>query len=515
MRKFNITGSCNPRVHYMVDLHDRLTAMKAMVDDGQYFIINRARQYGKTTTIKALQNFLQGQYVIVSLDFQRQMSYTKFQEEQTFSIAFADAFLDALELSENFELYKKAKEILKDITDLVHLFKKLCRLCQISEKPIVLIIDEVDSASNNQVFLDFLAQLRGYYLDRYTAPTFQSVILAGVHDIRNLRQKIRPDTEHKHNSPWNIASRFNIDMSFSPEDIAGMLTGYENDHHTGMDIATISQLIYDYTSGYPVLVSSICKIIDEELSAVWIKSSVLEAVKQILTDKIPLFESMINKLEDDLNLRRLLYMVLFMGRSIPYNPYDASISIAETYGFLKNTNGSISISNRIFETMLCDWYLSQEITENDLSLASTADKNQFITNGRLNMELVLERFVQHFNDLYGDKNETFLEEDGRRFFLLYLRPIINGTGNYYIESQTRNLRRTDVIVDYLGEQFVIEMKIWHGDEYNTQGEQQLSAYLDYYHIDKGYLLSFNFNKKKSIGIHHIQIHGKEIVEAIV
>jgi len=97
----------------MVDLHDRLTAMKAMVDDGQYFIINRARQYGKTTTIKALQNFLQGQYVIVSLDFQRQMSYTKFQEEQTFSIAFADAFLDALELSENFELYKKAKEILK------------------------------------------------------------------------------------------------------------------------------------------------------------------------------------------------------------------------------------------------------------------------------------------------------------------------------------------------------------------------------------------------------------------
>lgn len=25
-------------------------------------------------------------------------------------------------------------------------------------------IDEVDSASNNQVFIDFLAQLRGYYL---------------------------------------------------------------------------------------------------------------------------------------------------------------------------------------------------------------------------------------------------------------------------------------------------------------------------------------------------------------
>jgi hypothetical protein len=27
-------------------------------------------------------------------------------------------------------------------------------------------VEEVDSASNNQVFLDFLAQLRGYYIHR-------------------------------------------------------------------------------------------------------------------------------------------------------------------------------------------------------------------------------------------------------------------------------------------------------------------------------------------------------------
>lgn len=51
--------------------------------------------------------------------------------------------------------------------------------------------------------------------------------------------------------------------------------------------------------------------------------------------------------------------------------------------------------------------------------------------------------------------DKFKEEDGRRYFLLYLRPIINGTGNYYIESRTRNMERTDVIVDYRGEQFII------------------------------------------------------------
>ena len=172
-------------------------------------------------------------------------------------------------------------------------------------------IDEVDSASNNQVFLDFLSQLRGYYLIRNKRPTFQSVILAGVHDIRNLRQKIRPDAEHKHNSPWNIASAFEIDMSFNVHDIAGMLTEYENDHHTGMDIPKLSQLIYDYTSGYPVLVSMICKCMDK--SGSWDDPSFENAVKYLVKEKNPLIESLINKLEDDQQLCNLLYRLLFQG----------------------------------------------------------------------------------------------------------------------------------------------------------------------------------------------------------
>lgn len=82
--------------------------------------------------------------------------------------------------------------------------------CRISEKPIVLMIDEVDSATNNQVFLDFLAQLRWYYLKRDRLPTFRSVILAGVYDVKNIKRKIRPDDEHKMNSPWNIAADFDV-----------------------------------------------------------------------------------------------------------------------------------------------------------------------------------------------------------------------------------------------------------------------------------------------------------------
>ncbi len=72
-----------------------------------------------------------------------------------------------------------------------------------------------------------------------------------------------------------------------------------------------------------------------------------------------------------------------------------------------------------------------------------------------------------------------------------------------------------MVIDYAGEQFVIEMKIWHGNEYNERGEQQLADYLDYFHQTKGYLLSFNFKKKKEIGLNTIMIGEKIIVEAVV
>ena len=131
------------------------------------------------------------------------------------------------------------------------------------------------------------------------------------------------------------------------------------------------------------------------------------------------------------------------------------------------------------------------------------------------MRLVLERFVVHFNDLYKDQDGHFLEEAGRRYFLLYLKPIINGTGNYYIEAETRNRERTDVVVDYRGEQFVIEMKIWRGNAYHTRGEKQLTDYLDYYHLKKGYMVSFRFNQKKEPKVAEILLGDKVLVEAVV
>ena len=87
--------------------------------------------------------------------------------------------------------------------------------------------------------------------------------------------------------------------------------------------------------------------------------------------------------------------------------------------------------------------------------------------------------------------------------------------NYYIEAQTMYVRYICIMRNYRGEQFIIELKIWHDNEYNQRGKKQLMDYLEYYHKDKGYMLSFNFNKNKKIGVNEIHLGNKMIVEAVV
>lgn len=53
MKKFNTAGTCHPNEHYMVDITERLEIIRKMIAQGDYFCINRGRQYGKTTALEA------------------------------------------------------------------------------------------------------------------------------------------------------------------------------------------------------------------------------------------------------------------------------------------------------------------------------------------------------------------------------------------------------------------------------------------------------------------------------
>lgn len=278
-----------------------------------------------------------------------------------------------------------------------------------------------------------------------------------------------------------------------------------------------------YTSGYPYLVSRLCQLLDnfdnqENIGVhkkVWTRSALLEAVRTLIKESNSLFDDMAKKVKDYPELRTLLYDILFCGKSIPYNLGTELVAIGTMFGFLKEDAGQVAISNRIFEIWFYNLFIAEEAINSDTYQAGQKNKNQFIDENGLNMELVLKKFVQHFTESFSDSTDKFIEDNGRKLFLLYIRPLINGSGNYYIEARTRSMGRTDLIIDFQGKQYIVEMKIWHGEEYNARGEEQLLGYLNDYSLKKGYMLSFNFNKKKEVGVKELHFKDATIVEAVV
>ena len=181
-------GVCVPGKHYMVDISAKLTKIKEMVDYGDYFTINRARQYGKTTTLMLLEEMLKDEYTVISISFER-FGKNSFESPAAFCRTFMTFIQRALEFTDVSDEYRKSW-LNDDVSDFDELSIHITEMCR--NKKLVLMIDEVDKTSHNSTNLYFLGMLRDKYLERAKNKdyTFQSVILAGVYDIKNIKLKM-------------------------------------------------------------------------------------------------------------------------------------------------------------------------------------------------------------------------------------------------------------------------------------------------------------------------------------
>ena len=531
-RRFNVTGLCIPEEDYMVDISGKIAQIKKLVDNRSYFTINRARQYGKTTTLTMLKRELNNEYIVAKISFEG-LGDESFESEEAFCLVFLKLMQHALGFSSAKKYYAK-KWFSSNVKTIPALSKHISKMCK--GKKVVLMIDEIDKSSNNRVYIHFLGILRDKFLSRKDGMdfTFHSVILAGVYDIRNIKLKMieegvyTPTTaENKlFNSPWNIAVIFDIDMSFNPAEIATMLREYENDHRTGMDIQAVSNELYDYTSGYPFLVSRICQIIDEDMDREWTAKGVQKAVQALLIEKNTLFDDVFKNIENSKGLYDFVYNLLVSGNGKVFNVDNPIINVGLRYGFFRDKDGHIAIANRIFEIRMINYYISKEGLHNRKNLNGILQYD-VVKDGVFDMELCLKKFAEHYAEIFNDSDIEFLERHGRLLFLSYLQPLINGQGFYHIESQFTDLRRMDIVVDFGKQQFIIELKIWRGQEYQAEAYEQLCGYLDSKGTGTGWLLTFDFRKggnkirkssTKNFGAgkaEWIEVNGKKIFDVMV
>lgn len=422
-KRFNIAGTCIPQKHYMADTSEKLSRMIRLIEQESYFTINRARQYGKTTTLMLLWSRLKEKYVVINISFEG-MGMDAFGSED----AFVRRFCGRVEKNLRLSGYSEAKQNIWKCT-------------------------------------------------------------AGK---ENLKLKLRPDEERKYNSPWNIAVDFPIDMSLSVPEISSMIREYEEEQEFTIDAEDVACEIRRYTSGYPFLVSLICLWMDERVSGelslkdCWTPQGVRAAVREILKGTNPLFDDMIKNLENNPKFRSFVEGILFHGNQIPYKVSNTEINLGVTFGIIGEKEGLCKISNIMFETYIYDHFIADQVIGKQVLSTS---RTQFVDeNGDLEMDAILEKFQDLMKAEYRREDEAFFEKQGRLLFLCFLKPIINGTGHYVVEPQTRSNTRMDIVVFYGRREYIVELKLWSGPKKHEEGLRQLLNYMESRGQKKGWLL---------------------------
>ncbi|MCL1950512.1 MAG: AAA-like domain-containing protein [Turicibacter sp.] len=514
MKKFNTTGVCVPEEDYMVDLGGKLEQIKGLVANRSYFSINRGRQYGKTTVLTCLEKELAKDYTVAFISFEG-VGDQGFSSEGAFCQMFLGLVAWALQFSKEPIEYIQAWENFQ-VDDFGKLKAHLTKMCR--GKKVILMIDEVDKISNSRIFLHFLGILRDKFLLRKVNKdfTFHSVILSGVYDIRNIKLKLvnegmHPLADKLQNSPWNIAVNFNVAMWFSSEEIVTMLREYEADHRLGILLKPVADLLFEYTGGYPFLVSRVCQCVDDELGKEWSLEGIHLAVKRVLQETNTLFDDIYKNLEASTSLYQLVYGMLMDGKSFTFNEGVPEIALGVRYGFLKAEGGQVAVANRMFETLMTNYFISKNEVGNIVPKLQGM-RSEIIPNGRFKMKECLEQFSEKYAELYKSRNTRFLEEHGKMLFLMYLMPLINGVGRYYIEPETLSQERMDVVVNYAGEELIIELKIWKGKVAHEAAYRQLKGYLDARKESSGYLLTFDFRECKEPQSGWVEFDGKKIFD---
>jgi hypothetical protein len=293
MRKFNITGKVIPEKHYYVDLTPQLEKLMALVEDGTYFVVNRPRQFGKTTMLNFFARRLQAsnEYAPALLSFESFVQRADITESEFYGRV---ARLSEAELELAMADASNWKAPNSNIGNRDDFFKWLREACKSLPRKLVLLIDEIDAAPET-VVIGFLAGLREMFLDRDGWPAPYSVCLAGVHDIKNLKARYRDETRSLGSaSPFNIAIDYAL-PPFSRENIRQYLLQHTTETGQEFDDKVIAR-VHQVTNGHPWLVSVLAKSLVENIvpdrQTTILPNHLDEALQALTASRNPNFESL-------------------------------------------------------------------------------------------------------------------------------------------------------------------------------------------------------------------------------
>ena len=501
MRRFGTQGPVHPEKNYIVSRSTALGNFIERIKDGRYIVIFAPRQTGKTTLFqRALDTLTNDEptYFPIPLNFEE-------YEDCSPGIFYNALYQDICEeienvferrghpLSESMRLFLENTEI-TDHLSMRRFFRELQGFlnAECTGQRVILIIDEFDGIPKEAV-TGFLHSLRRIYVSNSTLKCPHSVSIVGVKSITQLDYD-------RSISPFNVQDEFYL-PNFTIEQIRELLEQYTTEVAQPFSIAA-TEAIHKQTAGQPFLVNRLARILTETLEIP--KTEVItmthssQAHSQLLHERNTNLQHLTTNIHRNPRFERILMEITASDEGVPFNLRDDLISELATYGVIKaDTDNLCQIANPIYLYCILQAF---KPTVNGLERQYLPENTQ---DGFLDYlspigEIDMEALLDNFRDFIARAGfrilqvpDTPQESVGRYLLLAYLEQFLRLVGGFmHIEVQTGR-GRIDLLITHNQRKYVVETKVWRGEESYQKGKRQLASYLKLEGAVEGYYVVFD------------------------
>ena len=495
MRRFGTEGRLYLEDNYIVPRTEETADFIDRVKQGKYIVLFAPRQTGKTTFFQLALDALTAEeptYFPIQLNFEE---YEDYAPTDFYTYFYRDV------RKEIEGIFQKRGEVpsetliqfLDNVKIIDHVsmrmfFEELANF--LKNQKVVVVIDEFDAIPRDAV-TGFLRSLRRIYLSGRTRCP-HSVGIVGIKNIIQLNYD-------RSVSPFNIQQEFHL-PNFTLEQVKELLAQYTDE--VGQAFAPeVVTAIHKQTAGQPVLVNRFAQILTEELDIPKTESITMEhfttAHAQLLHARNTNIEHLTTNIRRDPRFESMLMRIMANDDGVPFNLHNDIINQLATYGVIKEgTDGMCEILNPIY--LYCILQAFKPVV-NGLEQAYFPENYDYLTpTGQIELRALLDNF-RDFIARAGFRilqvPDTPQESVGRHLLLAYIDEFVRRIGGVmHIEAQTGR-GRMDIILTHNKRKYIIETKIWRGNNRYQAGKQQLAAYLKLEGATEGYYVVFDHRKE--------------------
>ena len=404
-------------------------------------------------------------------------------------------------------LLENYKDILESTGEYSAFKALLSFLSEHSDRPVVLMLDEIDSLVGDTL-ISVLRQLRAGYTNRPDAFP-QSIILCGVRDVRDYRiHSSKEKAIITGGSAFNIKAKSLNLGDFNKHEIEILYN--QHTEETGQDFEQgVIDYVWELTEGQPWLTNALGYVACFEIkqgrdrSKKITKKLIEEAKDKIILERYTHIDQLLDKLKEE-RVRGVIEPIM-LNKELEQNFREDDVSYVEDLGIIKRSrSGEIRISNRIYQEII-----PRELSY-EMQLGIIQKTAWYVReDGRLDMDKLMRAFQEFFRE----HSEAWLErfqykEAGPQLLMqAFLQRIVNGGGRVEREYGLGR-KRTDLLVIWpVGgaihelpllyaeevQKVVIELKILYKslDKTIEEGLRQTYEYMDKCGTEEGHLVIFN------------------------